>query len=262
MRKLSVAHLFVWFLLPLGLLSQKKVKLESVVGEWVLSNDITLPQAREKAINQAKVEALRLAGVPESIFDSSISFKSDKQGEMKEVFESLTSVNTFGEILDFDVETEGKIVNEFGNVIYKVTIDATIIVHNEAADRSFVFEVNGIRDKYQSLDKLVFEITPRQDGYMQVFILEEDDANMLFPNMYEPQELLKGNVTVKFPRSKGFDYEVSSKTSNELNHLIFCFTKNDIPFAETESLSSILRFIGSISPPQKSVQAFTILIQK
>src|SRR5271170_3461049 len=59
-------------------IGQHKKKIEQVKGEWVVSNDITLIQARENGINQAKLEALRQAGVPEIISESNLMYHSDK----------------------------------------------------------------------------------------------------------------------------------------------------------------------------------------
>ena len=39
------------------------VPVRNAVGVWEVSRDITLAQAEEKAFNEAKKEALRLAGV-------------------------------------------------------------------------------------------------------------------------------------------------------------------------------------------------------
>lgn len=82
----------------LNLFGQQKKKVENVKGEWVVSNDITLTQARENAINQAKVEALRVAGVPEFISESNLMFRSEKKEQMKEFFQSMTTIDVSGEI--------------------------------------------------------------------------------------------------------------------------------------------------------------------
>ncbi len=82
--------------------------LENIKGEWVISNDITPVQARENAISQAKVEALRKAGVPEFVAEANLLYKTENQKQLKEVFESLTTVDVAGEISEFSITKEDK----------------------------------------------------------------------------------------------------------------------------------------------------------
>src|SRR5690349_10084486 len=163
-------------------IAQQTKKLEGIKGQWVVSNDITIIQARENAINQAKVEALRQAGVPEFVSESNLTYKTEKQIELKELHQSLTTVDVSGEISEFKVINEEKKINEFGNLLYEVWIDATVTIHQTAKDPGFNIEVKGIHESYTSPDKLVFEIKPWKEGYLTVFILSEDESGLLFPN--------------------------------------------------------------------------------
>ena len=43
--------------------AQESKRVESIKGEWVISNDITPVQARAKAIDEAKAELSRQAGM-------------------------------------------------------------------------------------------------------------------------------------------------------------------------------------------------------
>ena len=100
--------------------AQQKKKLENVKGQWVISNDITPVQARENAIYEAKVEALRQAGVPEFVSQSNLMYRADNQKHFSELFASLTSVDVSGEISEFKVTKEEKRITEFGNILYEV----------------------------------------------------------------------------------------------------------------------------------------------
>ena len=44
------------------------VRVRKAVGRWEVSDDITPKQAEEKALNEAKKEALRMAGVMENVW--------------------------------------------------------------------------------------------------------------------------------------------------------------------------------------------------
>ncbi len=241
---------------------QETRRLESIKGEWVISNDITPVQARENAINQAKVEALRKAGVPEYVAESNVLYKSENQMQLKEIFESLTTVDVSGEISAFSVVKEEKRVNEFGNVLYEVWIDATVSIHKNTKDPGFNMEVKGVRESYLSPDKLTFEIKPWKDGFLTIFILSEKESGVIFPNKLERQEKLEGSVTYKFPKSKALDYEVTSENQVEVNYLLLLYTKQEIPFVADQTPENILRFIAKIDPAEKCLKSYSFLIKK
>src|SRR5271167_4922090 len=85
--KKSLALLVIFCAVGIStVLGQHKKKIEGAKGEWVLSNDITPIQARENAINEAKVAALRQAGVPELISESNLMYHTEQPEKMKELF--------------------------------------------------------------------------------------------------------------------------------------------------------------------------------
>ena len=241
---------------------QQKKKVEHVKGEWVVSNDITPMQARENAINQAKIEALRQAGVPEFISESNLQYHSEKPEQMKELFESLASVAISGEVSEFSIVKEDKKLNEYGNIVYDVWIDATVVVHKSAKDEGFNMEVRGVRESYSSPDQLTFEVTPWKEGYLTAFILSEKESSQLFPNNSERQERLAAQTVYPFPRSKAVEYEVSTGNSVEINYLILLYSKQEIPFMKEPTHQNILKFIAGIDPAQKSLKSYSFLIKK
>jgi hypothetical protein len=236
--------------------------VEGVKGEWLISNDITPVQAREKAIDQAKAEALRKAGAAEYVTESNLTYKTEKDKTLKDIHESLTSVDVSGEISGYQVKKEEKKINEFGNLMYEVWIDATVIVHKTTRDPGFNLDVRGLSDSYRSSDELIFEITPSKEGFLNIFILAEDESLRLYPNKYEKPEKLAGGEIYKFPRSRALDYEVSSEKSMEVNRLILLYTKYEVPFVGEETPENILQFIARIDPAQKCTKSYSFLIRQ
>ncbi len=241
---------------------QQKKKVEHVKGEWVVSNDITPMQARENAINQAKIEALRLAGVPEFISESNLQYHSEKPEIMKELFESLATVSISGEVSEFRIVKEVKELNEYGNIVYDVWIDAMVVIHQSAKDQGFNMEVRGVREGYSSPDQLTFEVTPWKEGYLTAFILGETESSQLYPNNSERQEKLTALTAYSFPRSKAVEYEVSTENPLEINYLILLYSKQEIPFMKEPTHQNILKFIAGIDPAQKSLKTYSFLIKK
>ena len=254
--------LLMAILVPAIAFGQAKKKVEHVKGQWVVSNDITLLQARENALQQAKVEALRQAGVPEIISESNLKYHSEKPDQMKELFESLASVAISGEVSAYTIVKEEKKLNEYNNIVYDVWIDATVVVHQGVKDHGFSMEVKGVRDRYSSPDQLTFDIAPWKEGYLTAFILSEKESAQLFPNETERQEKLAAQTKYHFPRSTAVEYEVTSESPLEVNYLLLLYTKQEIPFMKEPTQENILKFIAGIDPSQKSLKSYSFLIQK
>jgi hypothetical protein len=261
-RSIGRSLLIVCILWAIPALGQEAKKVESVKGVWIISNDITPIQARENAINQAKIEALRLAGVPELLSESTLSYHSEKPEQMKEIFESLASVSISGEVSEFKITKEEKKLNEYGNLEYDVWIDATILVHQTARDQGFNLEARGVHESYSSPDHLSFEVTPWKEGYLTAFILGEKECSQLFPNASERQEKLQAQQGYVFPRSSKVDYEVSTENPVEINYLVLLYTKDEIPYMQEPTGQNILKFIARIDPSRKCLKTYSLLIRK
>lgn len=260
------AYFFLATLLSILMVSichgQETKKIENVRGEWILSNDITPIQARENAINNAKIEALRKAGVPEYIAETNLMYKSEKEMQLKEVFESLSTIDVFGEISEISIVKEVKRINEFDNLIFEVWINATVKIHKNGKDPGFTFEVKGLRESYFSPDKLTFDILPLQPGFLTVFILDGQNSGLIFPNDLERQEKLQGQRIYSFPKSNALDYEVTANTEMEINYLLLLYTKREIPFVGEQSSENIIRFVAKIDPSEKHLKSYPFLVKK
>ena len=241
--------------------AQDTKSVESVKGEWVISNDITPAVAREKAVDQAKAEALRLAGVPEFVAESNFSYKAERDNSLQDIHKSLTAIDVFGEISAYKVIKEEKRKNEFGNLLYEVWINATVMLHKSSKDPGFTLDVNGIRETYRSPEELVFDIMPSKEGFLHIFILGDNESTHLYPNKIEKREKLEGGSKYRFPRSQALDYEVSSKSGMEVNYVVLLYTKTEVPFQGEETSENILRFIARIDPSQKCLKSYSIMIR-
>ena len=242
--------------------AQEMKKVEMVMGEWSISNDITPIQARANAIDQAKAEALRTAGVAEYVAESSVLYKTERENKMLDIHKSLTSIDVSGEIAGFQVVKEEKKLNEFGDLKYEVWINASVILHTTSRDAGFYVDVKGVRDSYRSPEELIFEITPSKEGFLNIFILGDEENLALYPNRIEKREKFEGGKLYKFPRSRALEYEVSAEQKMEINYLVLLYTKSDITFNQEPTSDNILQFIAGIDPAEKCVKSYSILIKK
>jgi hypothetical protein len=230
------------------------IKIKGAQGEWSISN-ITPEQAYDKALVEAKFEALRKAGIDESI-NAINSLYSTNEGTD---YTGLSSLEVGGDVIDFtivDKKIEQKKAGGFDALIAKVAIDAVVRKYKKKRDPSFQIQVSGIERSYKDGDHLTFSFMPHKDGYLKIFAFEDDNSGyLLYPNEQEKNKRFQAEVQVKFPISKEFDYELvkmnPSKTT-ENNLLIFIYTKNDIPFFEEDiNYHSVLNWIAKISPDER-----------
>jgi hypothetical protein len=239
--------------LSVSIAQNTDIKVKNAKGEWSISN-ITPEQAYDKALVEAKFEALRMAGIDESINAINSLFSTDKGSD----YTGISSIELGGEVVDFtivDRKIEQQRTGSTDILTATVTIDAVVRKYKKKRDTSFQIRVNGIESSYKEGDQLTFSFTPHKEGYLKIFAFEDDyNGYVLYPNEYEKNERFQAGIVVRFPVSKEFVYEltkVSSKAA-ENNFLIFVYTKNDIPFFESDvNYHSVLNWIAKISPDER-----------
>lgn len=256
------------------LFAQKKVNVKAK-GMYI-SRDLTPEETKRKAIEEAKREALNLAGVSESIQVNDFLYQFEDNEKFQEIFQGFTSTETGGEVMVNQILTENKSFDEDGNMIVEVEIDATVFKHEEKQDPSFRFKVKGINEFYNAGDFMRFEFIPMRDGYLKIFNVTEDNASLLYPyadpvnpilNETPDQLFLKG-TTYDFPISalfdeRGYELEVTQPGKDkEFNLLIFVFTKRDYPFMEKPSVNVIMSWIYTIPPDERLVEQHGFIIRK
>jgi len=255
--------------------SQKTVKVHRVKGECIISN-ITPEQAKEQAIQEAKREALRRAGVSENVGTSSLLKTSENKEGIKQLFNEISTVEINGEVLSYTVTNENKRINEFNNIVVEVTLDAEVIKYDKKRDLSFDIKVDGIDEQYKNEQVLAFEFTPSEDGYLKIFNMNDTENMLIYPysditnkSLNDvPERLFKKNEKVSFPINTNFGnpvtketgYILSTEKRNEFNHLVFVYTKQNIPFYEKINYRNIISWIYSISPDQRVVKYFGFVI--
>jgi hypothetical protein len=255
---------FALFLLVLGPASgQEKQRVENVMGQSELTDDITPVEAREKAIQNAKTEALRRAGATEYVSELNVSNKSEvTDGKFIELWNSLITSEVNGEVSSYKIRKEEKNINEKGTVDIKVWLDADVTIHESKSDPNFFFHVNDLRENYVNLEKLSFKLKPSMPGFVNVFILGEKESNLLYPNSIEKSENLDGENLYSFPRSKALDYEVSTDTNVEINYILILLTKKLTKYTGDNSINDILSFVSKINKEEKYVKVYPIVIKK
>ena len=113
-------------------------------------------------------------------------------------------------------------------------------------------------DKYDSRD--------RKNEYLTIFSITDSEASVFFPNSYETDNKLLPIKVYDFPLGD-VEYALDiDRRKQEINRLLFVFTKSYIPFIKmNENLitteESIFNWIYSIMPDQRKVEYYNLVVK-
>lgn len=240
----------------------KEIPVNGVSGSAIGTKNMTVEQVEQLAINKAKEEALRKAGIEEQINSFTDYFMAESQNKMEELYTSEILSNIRGSVKDVEVITRNSNI-ENGLVNASVTINCTVIKYNTERDKMFTAELEGMKIYYNNGDFLTFDLTPSQDAFLRVFMFTANEAFVLFPNDYEKSFELKANTKYHFPIS--VDYELNSGgTKKESNRMIVVLLKKDYPYHGEITYPDITRWIFEIAPDERLIQSktFDVVMQK
>ncbi len=268
----NIILIFVLIIAVLEVSAQKKIPV-TATGSYE-ARDLTLEEVKNKAIDEAKRNAMVQAGISENVSVSDFLYTFEDDQQFREIFQSFVSTETGAEIIVEEVNETNRDINEFGNILVEVEIKATIFKHKKDKDPSFKFKVDGIREFYYENDPLGFSFLPAKEGYLKIFNVTNSTAFILYPyvdneNDYlndKQHKLFNGGKKVNFPLNDNLDgyyFEIDEKDAvKEYNLLIFVYTKNDIAFLEEVSVNNIMKWIYEIPQDEKVVEQFGLIVNK
>jgi len=265
------AIIIIFLILATSLSAQKKISV-TAQGSYE-ARDFTLEEVKQKAIDEAKRNAMLKAGISENVRVSDFLYTFEDDEKFQEIFQSFISTETGAEIIVEEVKELKRDINEFGNILIEVEIEAVIFKHKTEKDLTFIFKVDGIKELYYENDPVTFSFTPTQVGYLKIFNVTDNTSSVLYPyndtdNSYlndNPEHLFNKNETVGFPVNKNMDYyfEISEKHEDkEYNLLIFVYTKENIPFWEDVNVGNIMEWIYEIPMDSRYVEQYGIALKR
>ena len=251
----TIYHFIIAALFFLNIMSgnaQQYIKVNNVSGSCVIAN-ISPEIAKENALFNAKIEALRKAGIPENLL-AEIT-------QMGEIFIETSNIEIGGGITEYEIVSDDiRIAQEKKSqvLIAEVVINAKVIKYNKESDPSFQIKVQGLKSVYKEQENLYFDVTAYQNGYLRIFHFEEDGTGtQIYPDKaIEPDMLFQKNDIIRFPINDHYNYELvkTDKTKKkEINRILFLFLKENINFTEDYiNLQSVLNWKAGISPDKRT----------
>jgi len=264
---MTFACLVTMLLFSSSISAQEIIYVKGATGEAEIVGRISEEEARRQALNNAKVEALRRAGVGEKIQTYENLFRSEFNNDFTEFFSTDIHAELQGAIQNYEIVSHRRKVDEVTNLfMVEVTIDASVILYSTKPDPTFNVKVDGIKGIYDEGEFITFSIFSTQDCYLHIFSITDNYTGLLYPNNFEKFQLINGNAEMKFPFGH-LDYEAfKSGKGVDTNRMVFVFTKSPVQFLnhtgeeQLTSSETIFSWIYSIMPNERVVDyhAFTV----
>lgn len=248
--------------------AQKIIEITDSKGTAFISGDVSPNQAKKNALNGAKLNALRAAGISESVRSFQTLYENQTNKDYQQFFTNNVQSEMQGNILSYEIINEQTIQKSEIELYVEITINASVVKYETLPDVNFDIDIEGIEAVYNNNEPLEFTIKTSQLSYLTIFNITDTEASVFFPNKYETANRLDPVKEHNFPLDDELDYWLYTDLQNqEINRFVFVFTKSNIPFIKMDkelvtTEASIFNWIYSIMPDQRNVEYFNVIVKK
>lgn len=244
-----------WFLIAMlvlapvcGFAEEKKAegifKVVTSEGRCIIEGDITLPQAKALALNNARRSALEEA-VGVSLHGSSTLYNGELIGE-------LINTATKGLIVKQRV-IEDRCGDEGGKLCCMAKIEAHVkpLEGNRARTLKVLkasvqrFDKDTPASVFQDNDEIQIRTAVNEDSFLNIFSVDQNgNVSMLYPNEFRKAEVIPKRKEFVFPdselRAQGLKLKVKTpkKLSKALESVLIIATKEEAHFLEDASVQN------------------------
>ncbi len=251
--------------------AQLVIPVEGARGASYITGDISVNQAFHQALNEAKVNAMNLAGISEHISSYAALLTSQVNNDFSEFFSGETMTEIQGAVRSHTVVKQEKSVDsETGIIKLNVEINAEVIRYETKPDPTFDAMVTGVKPVYSHGETLTFTVESSQNAFLHIFNITDTESFLLFPNSIEKDNQIFARQPRLFPSDKLEYYLEIGKKNPETNRLVFVFTKQPLAYLRIEQQEydqvvdndHIFTWIYSIPPDQRLLIPVSFVIRK
>lgn len=241
------------------------VHVKHAQGRWEVSGNITMDEAEERALLEAKKDALSRAGIMENVWSVMGSISSSDGENFAEAYSSVSTLAINGLVNVLEKTVEDVWDPKMKRVFKVVTIKADVMKSDVEEDLTYKIDVKGIESVYREgeLFKCSFNVYG-SPSHVKVFWFTNDEAAMIYPNDYEEDRLFVPGETYSIPVSDNLDLvmEKSDKSGGlEIINVIVLATKQNYPYLGGTDFQSILHWIYGLPADQRTLYHATTIIR-
>lgn len=265
-KTIKIWFFFLLFFCNNILIAQKKIKIKESYGTAFISGDVSPNEAKKRALFNAKINALKSAGIVESVKSFETLFTSEFNNDYQQFYSSAIQDEIQGNILNYEIIQDTIVRKNELEFYAEVTINALVIEYKTKSDVTFDANIEGVKAVYDNGELLKFNVKTSQTFYLTIFNINDVDATIFFPNSREISRKLSPFDYHEFPLDAQTEYALFTTEDQEINRLIFVFTKTYIPFIKMDedgltNEDQIFSWIYSIMPDQRNVQYYSFSIR-
>lgn len=251
--------------------AQQTISVQGARGTAYITGDISANQAFHQALNQAKINALSLAGISEHISSYAALLSSQLNNDFSEFFSGEIMSEIQGAVRKHTLVKQEKTIDPETSIIkLSVEIDAEVIRYETRPDPAFDAIVKGIKPVYSHGETLSFTVESTQNAFLHIFNITDNESFLLFPNVIEKDNKILARQERSFPSDKIEYYLETTKQNPETNRLVFVFTKQPLAYLRVDvqeydqvvENDHIFTWIYSISPDQRLIVPVSFVIRK
>ena len=241
------------------------VRVRKAEGRWEVSGNVSADEAEEKALMEAKKEALRKAGIRENVWSVMGHISSTEGERFSEAYSSVSTLALNGMVNILDKKVEDVWDAKMKRLFKVVIIDAEVTRNEIKEDETFKVDVKGIEPVYKNGD--IFRCSFKVygcDSYVKVFWFTNDEAAMIYPNDYEGNQKFLAEETYTIPVTDDIEMVMEKGKPDlevEFINVIVLATKKDYPYLGKSDFQSILSWIYKIPADQRTLHHATTVIK-
>lgn len=264
--------LFIVFLFSTIVYGQQRIKVHSIGTS--LSQNKTPNQALAEAILDSKKNAMIQAGISEKLTVTRLLYQKNSKDNTENYFNEISTIESSASIVVDSIYSVKKTFDQFGNMVVSVELDATIFKYSRDKDQTLFFKVEGLKDLYYENEYIDFSFVPSQNGYLTIFVFNENETFLLYPfenldHDYlsdKKERLFNKDIKVLFPINEaykpGYSIEMNSDEKEEISGIIYVFTKKYIPWINSNiSRKSVLHWVYNIPLNQRELFIKNIVLK-
>ena len=264
MKRILLLTVLLMLTAPLytGYAQNKRVR--NITGRCEITRDLSLSQAEQKALEDAKLNAMRKAGVSERLWSVTGLINEDDGSEFSQVLSRMTTLEVNGLITVKEVNYSEETID--GRRYAVATIDADVKIVDTEVDLTFQMEVDGLKNVYGNGEAMSFKVCIYgHDAYLTIFWFDDNGGSLIYPSEFDSRMQFRKNAEYTFPLNQGIEYvmeKLDKSHKMETINFIAVATKRDIPFLEKDiTFDSVLKWLYSIPADERAACREAIIIQ-
>jgi len=237
----------LYVLLFVSFSCRAQVKVQEAVGRWEVTKDISLAEAEEKALFEAKRDALRQAGVGEEVFYSFLEMQVVDSSFCKRVYHRIGRGEIEG-VVQVSRKTVRKIYEESADRFFVEVRIRAKVKNSLRRDPGFKIELEGVHNTYREGELLSFSCRVFEACYLKVFVFDPLGGFRVYPNRYEDDRLLKSEEVFYFPGASDIEYVLQKNSRCELenNLMLVVATREKVPYVGEVDYERVLGWLFEI----------------